>query len=295
MLRLNSQTPGPIRLLLLATLIGAGLLVACASEEMRTESTEPGGLDPIGTAAVQKAQAQAAEKNMQRIAQVTANAQAAIARATDEARQNEARATQEAQAIQATRLAGEVRATDQAIASEATSQAQQATRIAQEVQATQTSVAMEVRRTQMELDAHATATAAVYQQQLEQARLDAEQARQRNESIWQVLLTGVGVLFAAVVLVFVILSVRPAVVKMWDSLMRSRENLARIEAASRNPIQIVEEPRDQLPVQTVSTLSSLPSGKYGSEDIVSTWDGISVLTQQNQLELTKSIVLDQSG
>ena len=266
-------------------------LAACAPAP-----TQPGGLDPLGTAAVTEAQARAARQQLERIAKATQEAQTASASATETARQSELAATraanEAAQQAQAARLASEVRATDQAMAAEATAQHIQVIRAAQEIQTTQTAVAVTAYNQRLAAEANATATAIEQQQRVEMQRVEAEQTRQRNEAIWQVLLISVGTILGTVVLVFIILSVRPAVVKMWDAFMRSRETMARIRAAAQHPLQIVNEPH------VPQARAPSHRHRFGNEDILAKWDAKGVrdvrrnTRREGDLESTRSMVIE---
>ena len=308
---------GFFRLHTLVQSIILGLLIstlaACSSA-----SSQPGGLDPLGTAAVTEAQAKAARQQMERIVKVTQEAQAASASATETVRQNEQAATRTAQEMaqqaQTARLASEIRATDQAVAAQATAQQIQVVRAAQAVQATQTAMAVEAAAAaynhRLVSEANATATAITQQQRAEVQQLEVEQTRQRNETIWQVLLLGVGAILGTVVVVFVILSVRPAVVKMWEASMKSRENMARIRAATQHPVQIVNEPRAPWPAANITpttpSANSRPvsmqpmgrspyRGRFGNEDILAKWDakGARESHREGDLESTDSMVIEE--
>ena len=302
-----THRPNPLaQTLLLITLITT--LAACAPAP-----TQPGGLDPLGTAAVTEAQARAARQQLERIAKATQEAQATLTSATETARQNEIATTrtanEAAQQAQATRQASEIRATDQAIAAEAnataTAQHLQVARAAQEAQATQTAVAVEsaaaAYNQRLAAEANATATAIVQHQRAEAQQMEAEQTRQRNEALWQVLLISVGAILGTVVLVFVILSVRPAVVKMWDAFMKSRETMARIRAAAQHPAHIVNEPRVRWPATNMpvpSTRSVSHRHRFGNEDILAKWDAKRMYDtcdtrHEGDLESTRSMVIEQ--
>jgi len=266
-------------------------LAACAPAP-----TQLGGLDPLGTAAVTEAQAKAARQQLERIAKATQEAQTASASATETARQSELAATraanEAAQQAQAARLASDARATDQAMAAEATAQHIQVIRAAQEIQTTQTAVAVTAYNQRLAAEANATATAIEQQQRVEMQRVEAEQTRQRNEAIWQVLLISVGTILGTVVLVFIILSVRPAVVKMWDAFMRSRETMARIRAAAQHPLQIVNEPH------VPQARAPSHRHRFGNEDILAKWDAKGVrdvrrdTRREGDLESTRSMVIE---
>jgi len=219
-------------------------------------------------------------------------------------------ANEAAQQAQATRQASEVRATDQAIVAQAnataTAQQIQISRAAQDAQATQTAVAVEsaaaAYNQRLATEANATrlaiearATAIVQHQRAEAQQMEAEQTRQRNESLWQVLLVSVGAILGTVVLVFIILSVRPAVVKMWDAFMKSRENMARIRAAAQHQAHIVDEPRLRWPV---ANAPASHRHRFGNEDILAKWDAKSARNTrdtryEDDLESTRSMVIEQ--